>query len=104
MTIRIKHLIPVMLLLQAAVSLAASKPQPCKLERWSGAGRPTDSTFGPDHNASLNLDQALKLTIPKGKTVYFLFWTNGPETENAMLLYDGAFGEVAKRKMAGGRD
>jgi hypothetical protein len=86
-------------------SSAFAAPAPCKVEKWTGSSRPAGSGFGPDGNQPINVDVATKLTIPRGRTAHLLFWNQGPQTENAMMLYDNAnFGYVAKRKTAGGRD
>ncbi len=90
-------------LLPTAASLAAP-PKPCTLEKWTGVARPTGKSYGPDNNEALIPDYAQKLTIPRGRTASFEFWTHGPESENAVVLYDGKFNYITKRKMAGGRD
>jgi len=79
-------------------------PTVCTLEKWQGTSHPTGRTFGPDQNEPLHLEVALTLTIPAGRTANFMFWNNSPQTENAMVIYDDNFHEIAKKKMAGGKD
>jgi hypothetical protein len=66
--------------------------------------RATGRNYGPDQNEPLNLDLALTLTIPAGRTANLMFWNNSPQTENALLIYSDDFKEMAKKKMAGGKN
>ena len=76
----------------------------CTLEKWKGEARPPGRSYGPDQNEPLNLDMALTLTIPAGRTANFMFWNHGPQAENAMMIYSDSFQEIAKKKTAGGRN
>jgi len=60
---------------------------------------PPQPSFGPDENARLNPGKlrAMIVTIPAGKVANFTFSAGTPKDENAAILYDAEFHQLAER-------
>lgn len=60
---------------------------------------PAQATFGPDENARLNPGKmrAMIVVIPAGRFANFTFSAVKPKDENAAILYDSEFHQLAVR-------
>jgi hypothetical protein len=61
---------------------------------------PAASAYGPDDNRPLDIRMAKRVVIRPGRTGSLTFSAAGPETENAVMVYDSAFRIPAERGTA----
>jgi hypothetical protein len=109
--IRNRARIPVSLLVAAALGVvpvpvqAKDKPQatsplcPGQPMTRLELAAPAQASFGPDENARLNPGKlrAMIVVIPAGRIANFTFSAMAPKDENAAILYDAQFQELAER-------
>jgi hypothetical protein len=79
---------------QAAIPLCPGQP----LTRLDLVA-PAQASYGPDENAKLNPGEvrAMIVVIPAGRVANFTFSSVAPKDENAAVLYDSEFQELAER-------
>jgi hypothetical protein len=63
---------------------------------------PATAVFGPDENKKLavGITRATAVVIPAGRTATFTFSADAPEDENAVIIYDSEFKQLAERGTA----